>query len=234
MDADDAVLVVLMNNPRDMEIVRKEHWYRIPAKHAPAHLIQARYLAFYFTRAFKESKWTICEYAPVRGHELALRRDLFPDESEHVRADDAYYKLQLGPMIALPRPIVCRSGRRVLFIWTSGEKFSRAVELNDLLGKSDADDALWEALKDSHIGAERQTTVRDARARYRVDYWIRCKRGDLAIILADTPRRLPKGKTWRGLQLTEKNVYSQRGEWVREIQRMIRELGGAKYSSKVE
>lgn len=226
MDADDAVLIVLMNRPRDLEIAREEHWYRIPAKHAPAHLTQARFLAFYLTRAFAENKWSIREYAPVRGHELVRRRDLFPEEGDHPRADDAYYKLQLGPLIALPRPIVSPSGRRVLFIWTGGEKFSRAVEINDLLGQSDADDALWDALKAARIDAERQMTVQDARSRYRVDYWIRCARGNLAIILADMPRQLPKGKRWRALQFSTEQVIGQRKECIAQIQKMIREIGG--------
>lgn len=231
MDADDAVLVVLINHPRDLAIVRAEQWYRIPAKHAPAHFTQARYLAFYLTKAFAENKWCIREYAPVRGHELVRRRDLFPDESDHPRADDAYYKLQLGPLITLPRPIVSRAGRRILFIWTVGEKFSRAVEINDLLGKSDADDALWEALKAVHIGAERQMIVHDARARYRIDYWIPCVRGSLAIMLGDAPRRLPKGRTWRALQFAEDDVYARRKDCVGKIQSRVLELGGAKYTS---
>jgi hypothetical protein len=230
VDADDVVLVVLINRPRDLEIVRAEHWYRIPAEHAPAHLSQARYLAFYLTRAFGENKWSICEYAPVRGHELVRRRELFPDESDHPRADEAYYKLQLGPLIALPRPIVSRSGRRILFIWTTGDRFSRAVEINDLLGKSDADDTLWDALKEVHIGAERQVTVRDARARYRIDYWIPCARGSLAIMLADAPRRLPKGRAWRALQFAKDDVYTRHRDCIGKIQNVVRELGGAKYT----
>jgi len=230
MDADDIVLVALIKHPRDLEIVRTEHWYRIPAKHAPAHFIQAGYLAFYLTKAFAENRWTIREYALVRGHELVRRRDLFPDESDHPRANDAYYKLQLGPLIPLPRPIVSRRGRRILFIWTTGEKFSRAVEINDLLGKSDADDALWDALKAAHLSAERQMTVRDARARYRVDYWIPCVRGSLAVILGDTPRQLPKGKAGCILQFSEEDVVARRRDCVAQIRNMVRELGGATYT----
>ena len=230
MDADDVVLVALINQPRDLEIVRAEHWYRIPAKHAPAHFTQAGYVAFYLTKAFGDRKWSICEYAPVRGHELARRRDLFPDEIDHPRADDAYYKLQLGTLIALPRPIISRGGRRILFIWTTGDKFQRAVEINDLLGKSDADDALWDALKASKIPAERQVVVRDSRARYRVDYWIRCARGNLAIILGDKPRRLPRGRGWRALQFLEQDVRARRTDCVGKIRNLARELGGIQYT----
>src|SRR5512138_3382303 len=106
MDADDAVFVVLMNRPPDLEIARTEHWYRMPANRAPAHATFARYLAFYLTAAFGQDRWSIREYAHIRGHELVRRRDLFPNDGDHPRAEEPYIKLQLGPLIALPRPIV--------------------------------------------------------------------------------------------------------------------------------
>lgn len=232
VDADDVVLVALVNQPRDLDLVRAEHWYRIPAKHAPAHLSQARYLAFYLTKNFGDAKWTIREYAPIRGHELVRRRDLFPDESHHPRADEAYYKLQLGPLIELPRPIVSRRGRRLLFIFTNGAKFSRAVEINDLLGKDDLDDELWHALKASGVEAERQISVRDARARYRVDFWIACQRGNLAILLGDTPRRMPAGKRWHALQFSSADLEHHLDDCAHQVTRRVRELGGISYSTE--
>ncbi len=228
------VLVALLNQPRELELVRAEHWYRIPAKHAPTFVTQARYVAFYLTRAFGDCKWTIREYAPVRGHELVRRRDLLPEERDHPRADEAYYKLQLGNLIALPRPIVSRAGRRMLFVWTTGDKFSRAVELNDLLGRGQADDALWSAIKAAGLGAERQRSVRDARARYRVDFWIPCARGELAIVIGAAARRLPKGKTWRAIQFSEGQIAARQPSCVREICKMVRELGGTNYILKAE
>jgi hypothetical protein len=225
MDADEIVLVALMNKPRDLDVVRAEHWYRIPAKHAPAHITQAHYVAFYLTETFGDAKWSIREYAPIRGHELVRRRDLFPSEIDHPHADEAYYKLQLGSQITLPRPIVSRSGRRILFIWTTGQKFSRAVELNDLLGTSDADDALWNALKSAGIGAERQIVVRDARARYRVDFWISCAHGNVAILIGDAPRRMPKGKTWRTVQFAPSNLIERQQNCIAQIRKLVRELG---------
>lgn len=232
MDADDVVLVALLNHPRDLEIVRAERWYRIPAKHAPAHLTQTRYVAFYLTKSFGEIKWTIREYAPVRGHELVRRRDLFPGEADHPRANDAYYKLQLGSLIELARPIVSRSGRRILFIWTTGDKFSRAVEINDLLGKSAADDALWDALKSSGIAAERQIIVRDKRARYRVDFWISCRRGNVAVIVSDARRRLPKARIGKATRFTATEIEADVEACAHQIGRLVRELGGIKYTTE--
>ena len=87
--AADCVLVGVMNNPRDFAIARDEGWYRIPELHAPESTIDAAVLAFYFTTAFGDERWAIHWYAEVRGYELALRRDLFPDARDHPRSDHA-------------------------------------------------------------------------------------------------------------------------------------------------
>ena len=180
------------------------------------------------TCAFGERKWTNRDYAPIRGHELVRRRDLFTDEPDHPRADEAYYKLQIGNFIALPRPIVSRRGRRILFIWTNGDAFSRAVEINDLLGKSDVDDALWNALKRANIFGERHIAVREAQSRYRVDFWIECVRGNLALMLGDA-RELPKTKSWRVIAVNEADSASKS---LTNIRKVIRELGGIKYNER--
>ncbi len=231
MEPDDTVLVVLLNCPRDLEILQSEHWYRVPARRAPAHSIHARFLAFYLTGAFGDNRWSIREYAPVRGHEMVRRGDLFPDEADHPRVDEPYLKFQLGPLIQLPRPIVSPRGRRILFVWTTGERFSRAVEIDDLLGKSAADDLLWDALKTAGIRAERQVAVRDRRGRYRVDYWIPCEQGHLAIQLSGS-LPLPKNRKWRALEISEDEISAKLDQCIERISRMIREMGNAKYTSE--
>lgn len=231
MEADDTVLIVLLNRPRDLEIVESEHWYRVPARRAPAHAIHARYLAFYLTSAFGAGRWSIREYAPVRGHELVRRGDLFPLEADHPRADEPYLKFQLGPLIQLPRAIVSQRGRRILFVWTNGERFSRAVEIDDLLGKSAADDLLWDALKTAGIHAERQVAIHDRQGRYRVDYWIACERGHLAVQLSGSPP-LPKSKQWHTLEIVEDEIFAKLNQCVERISNMILEMGNAKYTSE--
>jgi len=127
----DRVLVAVMNNRRDFEIARKG-WYRIPVKHAPPSATEAVVLAFYFTKAFGEERWAIHWYAPVRGHELVRRRDLLPDEPDHPRADEVYYKLQLGPLTRLEPPILSHRWRRIAFIETTWDRFVAAREVRDL------------------------------------------------------------------------------------------------------
>jgi len=71
-------------------------------------------------------------YAQVRGHELVTRRDLLPQEADHPRADQRYYKLQLGKLVELPHPIPSHSLRRITFILTNGKRLNEAWEINDL------------------------------------------------------------------------------------------------------
>lgn len=131
------VLVCVINRPRDLEIARWDHWYRVPVKHAPReHLPEI--LAFYLTAAFEDEKWAIHEYAHVRGHELVRRIDLLPDEPDHPRAQELYYKFQLGPLQRLPRPIPALRWRRITFIQTTGDRLMHALEIGDLVERPSA------------------------------------------------------------------------------------------------
>ena len=183
--ASDRVLVAVMNNRRDFEIARDEGWYRIPVKHAPRSTTEAAVLAFYFTKAFGAEKWSIRWYAPVRGHELVRRRDLLPDEPDHPRADELYYKLQLGPLIQLERPILSLRWRRITFIETSWDRFIAAEEVNDLYASGA--DGLFVTLKDAGFYPEREFVVREGGMEYVVDLAIPCRQGLVTITLGDRP-----------------------------------------------
>ncbi len=143
---EDRILVCLINTPRDLEIARWDHWYRIPVKHAPADYL-ADILAFYLTAAFGDEKWAIHEYAQVRGHELVRRIDLFPDQPGHPRANDLYYKMQLGPLQRLSRPIPSLKWRRITFLQTTGDRFLNALDVSELV-ESNADGARFVTLMD--------------------------------------------------------------------------------------
>ena len=73
------------------------------------------------TKSFGDDRWAVHYYAPIRGHELVTRRDLFPSEPDHPRAGQWYYQLQLGPLEHKLPPIVAHRWRRVTFIATTGD-----------------------------------------------------------------------------------------------------------------
>jgi hypothetical protein len=136
MYPEDRVLVAYLPKPSDFVILQQEGWYRIPQEHAPKGLF-AEYFAFYFGREFGPDKWSIRYYAPQVGRELLSRRALFPHEANHPKADDLYYKVQLGPLQQLARPIVSLHWRRITFIHTTWDRFMDAAEINDLFVDGD-------------------------------------------------------------------------------------------------
>lgn len=133
MYPDDRVLVAIMNNRQDWETVHAEKWYRIPVKNAPSAVPHIDWLAFYFTAAFGSDRWAIHYFAPVIGHELVTRAELFPHQPEHPRAGQWYFKLMLGDLRHKLPPITSEKWRRVTFLFTTGDRFECATTLHNLL-----------------------------------------------------------------------------------------------------
>jgi hypothetical protein len=184
------VLVAIMNSPRDLEIARQAGWYRIPVRHVPRRL-GAEYLAFYQTKAFGEEGWAINYYAPIHRVHLAQRRDLLPQEANHARADDWYYRIEIGPLERLPHPIPSRRLRRITFIPTTLARLLAAWEINDLWLGSEEEERLWEAFKQNEVDVERRVSLhegddapRDAPEdeAYLIDFAAYCQRGRVAIL----------------------------------------------------
>jgi hypothetical protein len=142
------ILIAVMNKPRDLQIARLLGWYRIPLQTAPK-TVRVDWLGFYQTKAFGEERWSVRYLAAVRGHEMVTRAELLRDESDHLRADEPYYKIQLGPLQALQRPIPSRRWRRFTFLYTTGERLLRAEDLKDLrLPCSQERDLLWRMMRE--------------------------------------------------------------------------------------
>jgi len=183
--AADRVLVGVMPKTRDFALARDEGWYRIPERHAPACTTDAAILAFYFTTAFKEARWAIHWYAEVRGYELVHRRDLFPDEMNHKRADDHYYKMQIGPLIRRDPPIPSMRWRRITFIQSTWDRFTAAEEINDLYVSGA--DGLYVTLKESGFFPEVEYLIREGGSEYTVDLAVPCQDGVVSVVLGDGP-----------------------------------------------
>ena len=180
------VLVAVMNNRRDFQIAREQAWYRIPVKNAPSR-VGADFLAFYQTKAFGDERWSVNYYAPVRRYLLAYRRALLPEEENHPRADDLYYRIEIGPLIRLPRPIPSLRLRRITFIPTTLERLLQAQEINDLWCGSWEEEQLWRAFKDSELRGERRYPLREDDPEYAVDFAFFCKNGKVALCLESEP-----------------------------------------------
>jgi hypothetical protein len=140
-------LVCLLPTPRDLEIARLLGWYRIPFRSAPK-VVAVDYLAFYQAGSFGDLGGRIEYVAPVRGHELTTRRELLRDEPDHPHAGEEYFKLQLGPLERLAKPVLAEKWKRLTFLYTTGEYLLKAATLNDLVVQSDERQLLWQSLRE--------------------------------------------------------------------------------------
>ncbi len=147
-DPDSIILVTYLPTPRDLEIARLLGWYRIPFRKAPK-VINVDYLAFYQGLAFGGAhQWRIENIASVRGYELTTRLELLRDEPDHPRAQEEYYKIQLGPLEHLPAPIPAGRWKRITFLYTTGERLQTARSINDLVVRSEDRPGLWRSLRE--------------------------------------------------------------------------------------
>jgi hypothetical protein len=150
----DLVLVAFLPQPKDLEIARVLGWYRVPLRTAPK-VIAVDWLAFYQPASFGEDhKWCIQWAAPVRGHELTTRAELFKDQRDHPRANEEYFKIQLGPLVSLPNPVQAGTWKRVTFLYTTGERLLTSEQINQLTVHDEERVVLWQALRERALQAQ--------------------------------------------------------------------------------
>lgn len=239
---DKKVLIAIINNIKDFERARDEHWYRIPVQTAPRRW-ESDYLAFYQTKIFNAQKWAVNYFAQVRGYEIIRRVELLPDENEHPRAQQRYFKVLLEPLQKLSYPILSKRWRRIVFIPTTWTKFSNALEINDLYDDSPLEDKLWLELKKEKIEAERQFFVRDQKKYYCLDFAIFCHNGSIniecdgdlwhahqEIIPRDNARNnFLTSKGWQVLRFSSQELNSNLPHTVATIKAAIDHYGGIRY-----
>jgi hypothetical protein len=145
------VLVAVMPSPKDMEIARLLGWYRIPLRLAPK-LIDVDYILFYQTGKFAEGHQSVIEtFAEVKGHELTTRSELIRDEPDHPRANEEYFKVELGPLCSLQTPINTEKWKRVSFFYTLGNLVNQAKIINDLVVRTDDREVLWNTIREKNL-----------------------------------------------------------------------------------
>jgi hypothetical protein len=147
MKPTDLILVCVLPALRDLEIARLLGWYRIPLRTAPK-VVAVDALAFYQPGAFGDRSGRVEYIAAVRGHELTTRGDLLHDEPDHPRAREEYFKVEIGPLERLPRPILADRWKRITFLYTTGEYLLQASTLNDLVVRADERSLLWRSLRE--------------------------------------------------------------------------------------
>ena len=147
------ILVAVLPEKRDLEIARVLGWYRIPLRFAPK-VIEVDYLAFYQPQSFGDDHGGCIEaFAEVKGHELTSRLDLFRDEPDHPKANEEYYKIQIGQLQYMPEPIKTDRWKRITFLYTTGELLSKAKTINDLVVTTEEKKLLWQSLRERALNS---------------------------------------------------------------------------------
>jgi very-short-patch-repair endonuclease len=224
------VLVAILNNPSDFEVARDKHWYRVPIDSADKWLKNRwppQWLAFYQTKVFGIEAHAVNYYARVLDVQEVSRWQLFPDQPRDERAMRRYYKLMIGPLVRLPKPIPSRRLRRIVFIPTTWEKFINAYEINDLYDDSPLENRLWAEMKRLQISAERQEYIKVKGRNYALDFAVYCASGKLDIETdGDTwhsdPKRIPQDNLrdndlatngWKVLRFNTSQIDEQMAEY---------------------
>lgn len=235
----EQVLVAVMNNRKDFLLAQDAHWYRIPVKSAPR-CINAQRIAFYQTLKFGSEGLAIHWWAEVIRRVRVKRRDLFPEEADHPRADEEYWKLELGALQRLSEPIISHRPRRIIFIGTTWAKFQRAREINDLYHESPLEDDLWEQFKMERLTAERQYYEPVRKNYYALDFALFCVQGKIDVECdGDTwhtrPDRIPEDNArnndlesqgWHVLRFNTHDIENEMPKCVRTVRDTLNRYGG--------
>lgn len=223
------VLVAVVNNMADLQRAASQGWYRIPQRKAPRR-IGADYIAFYQTGAFKreEEAQTVTYYAPTRRYQLLTRRELLPDEANHPRSEDYYFRIELGPLQRLERPVPAQSFRRVTFIHTSFHHLLSAERVTDLFRKDDPFERLWHSLREYKLRPLKNRLVGETP----IDITLRARGGYLGIHCRDDmrtneQRALPLADRWEFLALPTISIEQDFTGCLRQIGAALIALGGS-------
>lgn len=223
------VLVAVVNNMDDLRRAASEGWYRIPQRKAPQR-VGADYLAFYQTGAFKgaEEAQTVTYFAPTRRYRLLTRRELLPSEADHPRANDYYFRIDIGPLQRLEKPISAAKFLRVTFINSTLDRLLSAQDVTELFYQDNPFDQLWGALKAHNLRPLKNRLLGEVP----IDITLRARGGYLGINCRDEngareqhPLVLPE--RWELMTLPTSRIESDLNGCLRQIGAALINLGGS-------
>ncbi len=230
------VLVAVVNNMVDLQHAASQGWYRIPQRRAPKR-IGADYLAFYQTGAFRADAeaQTVTYYAPTQRYQLLTRRELLPAEPDHPRADDYYFRIEIGPLQRLARSIPAEKFRRVTFIHTTFEHLLQAERVTDLFRQEDPFERLWHSLREYKLRPLKNRMVGDQP----IDITLRARGGYLGIDCTEQTRTresgiLPLADRWEFLSLSTSLIEHDLKGCLRQIGAALVNLGGSNLNQSTD
>lgn len=179
-------------------------------------------------------------WAPITSIGEVRRIELLPDEPDHPRANEAYYRLGLGQLRQRHEPIFSRRRRRIVFIRSVWQKFVEALEINDLHHGSPLEDRLWAAFKQEGIEAERQWYEGAGETMYCLDFALFCPQRNIDVecdgdMWHSNPERAREDnrrnnfleqRGWHVLRFNTAQLTSTLPDCLQDVKNTIRRCGG--------
>lgn len=246
------LLVALLKEPNDLKILVNQGWYRIPfGKKSTPLMIRdksAKYIAFYQGKSFKSDAFQVKYFAKISKIEVKTRRELFPDEVENPKSENLYFKISIQKLKELQAPIISTKKRIIIFINSNFEKFSEAMEINDLYLGSKIEEIMWAKLNEIEIPAEREFHQKIQNKNYFIDFAVFCKKTKLALECDGDKYHLKEddvkydkrrdnaleSKGWNVLRYTSDEINYNLDNIALQIQETINEYGGIKLKNEVK
>jgi len=230
----NSVLIGVVRRAKDLQLIRKERWYRVPARHRFRRPVS--YIAFYLTAGCGSAGKAISRYAEVKRVSAVPRRTLLPDEKDHPRAEELYLKYELGPVRRLPRRIENRLRRRIFFAYTSLSRLRKAKEIGELFDLPPLEEVMRINLEKSKIAYfPQQCVMEKKKCRYRLDFAIFSPSVKLAVECdhsrwhsrkaqreRDRKRdRWLRRRGWKVLHFSEEDILEHPGKTIAEIRKQL-------------
>lgn len=235
---DKVVLVGVLKSKRDLEILLKENWYRIPARYAP--IRQFAYLAFYQPAVFGRQGKQIQYYARAAKRQEFLRSALLPEELEHPRARERYLRVRVRDIKRLPKPIQNNTPRRVSFGFVTLNRLRASKNILQLYDIPPTEEIIKNNLRRQKLKAKPQYYVSVGGRRYRLDFAIFCRRGRVAVECdnkkahsGSLQKQKDKAKDeylrrhgWEVIRLNEADIINNPQKCMSNIRQAVKNFGG--------
>lgn len=237
----DVVLVGVLKSVQDLQILLRDHWYRIPADFMPKR--KFGHIGFYQPTTFGKFGKRIEYYAKVTSCEKFRRLELLPQERNHLHAEDWYWKIGFDKIYRLARPIKNIIPRRVTFGFTTISRLLQSRNILELYGVAPTERIMAKALE--RVGIKplveyRVSWGKSIKIRYRLDLAIFCKNGRIAIECdndkahASRSQRAKDQKKdrglkrhgWKVLRLKECDITEHLDQCVSRVRELYDSLGG--------
>lgn len=231
------VLVCVLKSKRDLRILLKDNWYRIPVAFLPRR--KFTHLAFYQPASFGRFGKRIRYYARVLSRKIVKRIDLLPKERNHPRAHDDYLRIEVAWVKKLIRPIKNIIPRRVSFGFTSLKSLLKAGDILELYGISPTEQIVDRGLNRLGIKTKKEFNISKGGKRYRLDLAVFCRRGRIAIecdnLKAHSGVQIARDKMkdeflkrngWHVIRLTESDITEKLDYCLGLVVKAVEKFGG--------